>query len=154
MELKTEILTRAHERGDGTEKSPHTGRAKPTLWRSSLKIFVAGGRALRHRCHSTSANDGGGANPFPKLFATVIIIIAYVIGSRGRGVEAVGTVEGIYIAEKAGAPMLSLDRAEVLTQRGIKGDRYAARRGTYSVFRMLAKMPGKREPGHGRSSTW
>ena len=63
-----------HERGDGTEKSPHTGRAKPTLWRSSLKIFVAGGRALRHRCHSTSANDGGAPTP-PTLFAPVKLVL-------------------------------------------------------------------------------
>ena len=40
-----QILTRAHERGDGTEKSPHTGRAKLTPSGVHLKFLSrAGGR--------------------------------------------------------------------------------------------------------------
>ena len=47
---------------------------------------------------------------------------------------AKGVVDGIYIAEGSGEPMVELAEAEMLTQSGIKGDRYARRRGTALWF--------------------
>ena len=43
--------------------------------------------------------------------------------------------------------MKELKTAEVIAHRGIKGDRYCMRKGTYSVFRTSTKHPGRREPG-------
>lgn len=56
-------------------------------------------------------------------------------------------IEGIYVTPTAGEPMLELKNAEVVAGRGIVGDRYFKREGTYSVFRTSAKHPNKREPG-------
>ena len=60
---------------------------------------------------------------------------------------ATGAVEGIFIAEEAGGPMQSLPEARVVQGRGIFGDRYCKRKGTYSVFRASKLNPGQREPG-------
>jgi MOSC domain-containing protein YiiM len=60
---------------------------------------------------------------------------------------ATGNVEGIFIAEEAGGPMQSLPEAKVVQGRGIFGDRYCKRKGTYSVFRASKLNPGQREPG-------
>ena len=60
---------------------------------------------------------------------------------------ATGRVDGIYITEIAGEFMKELKTAEVIAHRGIKGDRYCMRKGTYSVFRTSTKHPGRREPG-------
>ena len=57
------------------------------------------------------------------------------------------SVDGIFIAPSAGAAMKELVSAEVVTSRGIRGDRYHDRAGTYSVFRDSTKAPGRREPG-------
>ena len=57
------------------------------------------------------------------------------------------SIEGIFVAPEAGANMEELMEAEVIVGRGIKGDRYFARKGTYSVFRASTKQPGRREPG-------
>ncbi len=43
-----------------------------------------------------------------------------------------GTLEHIYIASEASKPMVSLLEAEVIVGRGIEGDRYANKTGTYS----------------------
>lgn len=43
-----------------------------------------------------------------------------------------GTLQGIFIAETAGAPMQSLACAEFIAGRGIAGDRYVAGTGTFS----------------------
>ena len=43
--------------------------------------------------------------------------------------------------------MQELEEAEVKAGRGIVGDRYFARKGTYSVFRDSNKQVGRREPG-------
>ena len=59
---------------------------------------------------------------------------------------ATGAVEGIFIAEEAGGPMQSLPEAQVVQGRGIFGDRYCKRKGTYSVFRASKLNPGQREP--------
>ena len=58
-----------------------------------------------------------------------------------------GAVEGLYIAEAAGEPMKELASADVIASRGIRGDRYMKRQGTFSVFRQSIKDPGRREPG-------
>lgn len=59
----------------------------------------------------------------------------------------VGEVEGVYVAEASGEPMKELAKADVIAHRGIRGDRYMMRQGTYSVFRTSTKEPGRREPG-------
>ena len=56
-------------------------------------------------------------------------------------------VEGIFVATAAGEPMKELASAEVIAQRGIVGDRYMRRQGTYSLWRNSEKKPGQREPG-------
>ena len=56
-------------------------------------------------------------------------------------------IEGIFITPEAGAPMVDVNDAEVIAGRGIVGDRYFKRQGTYSVFRTSTKNVGKREPG-------
>jgi MOSC domain-containing protein YiiM len=61
--------------------------------------------------------------------------------------SAEGVVDGLYVAEEAGAPMKELRQAELLANRGVIGDRYCRRAGTFSVFRVSAKAPGRREPG-------
>jgi len=43
--------------------------------------------------------------------------------------------------------MVDFDEVEVVAGRGIVGDRYFKRQGTYSVFRTSAKQPSRREPG-------
>ena len=43
--------------------------------------------------------------------------------------------------------MVDVNDAEVIAGRGIVGDRYFKRQGTYSVFRTSTKNVGKREPG-------
>ena len=43
-----------------------------------------------------------------------------------------GTLTAIHIAEKAAAPMRSLDAARLIEGVGIDGDRYATATGTYS----------------------
>ena len=71
-----------------------------------------------------------------------------VNSSSGAGGDPLnGLVEGLYVAESAGAQMRELSSAEVIAQRGIRGDRYCARQGTYSVFRVSSKQAGHREPG-------
>lgn len=62
-------------------------------------------------------------------------------------VLAAGAVEGLYIAEEAGGPMTELLEATLVAKRGIVGDRYCKRKGTYSVFRASKLNPGQREPG-------
>lgn len=57
------------------------------------------------------------------------------------------SVDGIFVTPEAGAPMVDVSEAEVVAGRGIVGDRYFKRQGTYSVFRDSVKAPGKREPG-------
>ncbi len=44
----------------------------------------------------------------------------------------VGRVEGIFIAPAAGAPMVALERVQVVAGRGLEGDRYFDGRGYYS----------------------
>jgi MOSC domain-containing protein YiiM len=56
--------------------------------------------------------------------------------------EALGTIEGIYVAATAGAPMKALDEARAIAGRGLEGDRYFERVGTYSD-----------KPGSGRHLT-
>lgn len=58
-----------------------------------------------------------------------------------------GTIDGIYVANEASEPMMELRVATVIAGRGIVGDRYARRKGTYSVFRNSAREQGAREPG-------
>ena len=53
-----------------------------------------------------------------------------------------GVVDGLYVAEEAGAPMREVREAELLASRGIVGDRYCRRRGTFSVFRVSTRAPG------------
>jgi MOSC domain-containing protein len=48
-------------------------------------------------------------------------------------IELMGTLTAIYVSEAAGAPMRALDDAELVAGQGIAGDRYLARRGTYST---------------------
>lgn len=51
-----------------------------------------------------------------------------------------GSVIGIYIAQAAGAPLRSLDRAELVAGRGIVGDRYFSGVGKFS--------PAQPDPDH------
>ena len=51
-----------------------------------------------------------------------------------------GTLTGIFIADAAGAPMRSIDAAELVSGRGIVGDRYLAGTGTFSP---TAKKPSQ-----------
>ena len=57
------------------------------------------------------------------------------------------SVDSIFIAPEAGLPMQELEEAEVKAGRGIVGDRYFVRKGTYSVFRDSNTQLGRREPG-------
>jgi len=43
-----------------------------------------------------------------------------------------GTLQAIYITDAAGEPMRALDRATLITNRGIEGDRYCNSQGTFS----------------------
>ena len=43
-----------------------------------------------------------------------------------------GTILGIYIADQGGAPMRSLEVADLIPGVGIAGDRYATGKGHYS----------------------
>lgn len=56
-------------------------------------------------------------------------------------------VDAVYIAPAAGERMQEVAKATLVAGRGIIGDRYCARKGTYSLFRASIKEPGKREPG-------
>ena len=56
-------------------------------------------------------------------------------------------MEGIFVAPVSSAPMKSLDEASLIEGRGIGGDRYCERKGTYSVLRFSSANPGEREPG-------
>ena len=58
-----------------------------------------------------------------------------------------GVVDGIYIAGEASGSMVEQTEAQLVAGRGIVGDRYAKRKGTYSVFRQSKKDSGMREPG-------
>lgn len=60
---------------------------------------------------------------------------------------ASGVIDGIYIAEEASGSMTELTEARLIAGRGIFGDRYMRRKGTYSVFRVSKKDLGQREPG-------
>jgi MOSC domain-containing protein YiiM len=51
-----------------------------------------------------------------------------------------GTLIGIYVADAAGTPMRSTDRADFVAGQGIAGDRYFAGTGTYSP---IAKKPSQ-----------
>ena len=51
-----------------------------------------------------------------------------------------GTVEAIYISEKAGKPMIHLDEVTALKGLGLKGDRYCSGEGSFN-----RKSPGKRQ---------
>lgn len=53
-----------------------------------------------------------------------------------------GTVEGIFVAPDASATMRPVDRVQAVPGRGLEGDRYFLRRGTYSAT-----------PGTGREVT-
>jgi MOSC domain-containing protein YiiM len=44
-----------------------------------------------------------------------------------------GRLEAIFIAARAGAPMRALEEVRALAGRGLEGDRYAVRQGTFSV---------------------
>ena len=57
------------------------------------------------------------------------------------------SINGIFIAHKASAPMESLDSADLIANQGIDGDRYCKKEGTYSVLRVSQKQPGECEPG-------
>jgi MOSC domain-containing protein YiiM len=52
-----------------------------------------------------------------------------------RQSAAAGRVEAIWIAETAGAPMRSLDRAQAVAGVGLAGDRYATGTGHWSPMR-------------------
>jgi hypothetical protein len=57
-----------------------------------------------------------------------------------------GRVEAIAVAEQATAPMRQVERARALAGRGLDGDRYAAKAGTFSPswpVRLLAKGTAK-----------
>src|SRR5512138_3747602 len=45
---------------------------------------------------------------------------------------SVGRVESIHVAASAGAPMNSLDSVHAVPGRGLEGDRYFSKTGTYS----------------------
>jgi hypothetical protein len=51
-----------------------------------------------------------------------------------------GTLSGIFIADAAGAPMRSMEAAELVSGRGIVGDRYLTGTGTFSP---TAKKPSQ-----------
>ena len=57
-----------------------TERTVPELLNLGLFCYYFSSHAPPqiHDCLNTSANDGGGPNPFPKLFATVIYICAHM----------------------------------------------------------------------------
>src|SRR5262249_3055268 len=64
---------------------------------------------------------------------------------RDRGATRVtfeGTVEGVFIAPDASATMRPVERVQAVAGRGLEGDRYFLRRGTYSAT-----------PGTGREVT-
>ena len=44
-----------------------------------------------------------------------------------------GTVEGVFIAPEASEPMVPVGRVQAVPGRGLEGDRYFLRRGTYSA---------------------
>ena len=51
-----------------------------------------------------------------------------------------GAVIGLYVAERAGAPLRSLDQAELVAGRGVVGDRYFSGAGKFS--------PAQPDPDH------
>ena len=53
-----------------------------------------------------------------------------------------GSVEGVFIGPEASEPMVSVGRVQAVPGRGLEGDRYFLRRGTYSAT-----------PGTGREVT-
>jgi MOSC domain-containing protein YiiM len=63
-----------------------------------------------------------------------------------------GRVEAIAVAEQATAPMRQVERARALAGRGLDGDRYAAKAGTFTPswpVRLLAKgIPGGYDRGY------
>jgi hypothetical protein len=57
-----------------------------------------------------------------------------------------GRVEAIAVTEQATAPMRQVEQARALAGRGLDGDRYAAKAGTFSPswpVRLLAKGPAR-----------
>jgi MOSC domain-containing protein YiiM len=58
-------------------------------------------------------------------------LFARLLGAlRGRRLGR-GRLQAIYLAPEAGAPMVSVDAAEVIRGRGLAGDRYAEDKGFY-----------------------
>mmetsp|Transcript_45104 Transcript_45104/g.109133 ORF Transcript_45104/g.109133 Transcript_45104/m.109133 type:complete len:240 (+) Transcript_45104:364-1083(+) len=57
------------------------------------------------------------------------------------------SIEGIFIAAEASAPMQSLEEATLMKGRGIDGDRYCSSTGTYSCLRASRLRQGQQEPG-------
>lgn len=57
------------------------------------------------------------------------------------------SIQGIFIATRAGAPMQPLEEATLVEGRGILGDRYCSAIGTYSCLRASRLRQGQPEPG-------
>ena len=57
------------------------------------------------------------------------------------------SIQGIFIASHASAPMQGLDEATLIEGRGIQGDRYCSSIGTYSCLRASRLREGEQEPG-------
>lgn len=56
-------------------------------------------------------------------------------------------IVGLFTAPKSAAPMLEHTEVELIACKGILGDRYAEKTGSYSSLRWSAREPGEREPG-------
>jgi len=77
----------------------------------------------------------GGPETFGALEAGYLIAPADVAlwqHSEQPALRTLGSVEAILIAPQAEGPMTRLDRAQACTGRGLEGDRYFDRRGTFS----------------------
>ena len=77
----------------------------------------------------------GGAEPFAAVEAGLVVAPADVAlwsAPTPAAPRRTGRVEALVVAERAEAPVRLVDRAEAQAGAGLRGDRYAAGRGTFS----------------------
>ncbi len=110
----------------------------PGPWLAVLRSEQPGGRICAVAFGAPPGlawNPLGGAETFDAVDAGYVLApndLALWTPLERRTSRVAGRVEAIAIASEAEAPMVLVDRATVRAGRGVEGDRYFARRGTFS----------------------
>lgn len=72
---------------------------------------------------------------------------AKMVATRRISAPLQGEVFALYTSPLSAAPMVTHTSVELIASKGIKGDRYANKQGSYSALKFSAREPGAREPG-------